>query len=299
MIAALLGVGVGLGLLITWVGVRPRPEPLAVALARLDPAPTTPAPVTSPGVQETWDVQLGRAALRSVTALRRAVDRSRSDLRVVGRPPEEQAARTLLYGAFGLLLGPWLGLVTWLAGSMLPPLLLGVVSLIGAGIGLVTPWTSIRTDATRRRRDFLMALAAWCDLVSRCLASGRGVDQSVTTAARAGSGWAFSELRRALAGGSVRGQTPWASLEQLGVELGVEDLRELSSTIGMAGEEGAAVREAVATRARTIRERVTTETERLAEAATAQMPMPTFVVAMGFLVFLGFPALAALSRSGF
>jgi Flp pilus assembly protein TadB len=218
---------------------------------------------------------------------------------VVGRPPEEQAARTILYGAFGLMLGPWLGLVTWMAGSMLPPLLLGVVSLIGAGIGLVTPWTSIRTEATRRRRDFLMALAAWCDLVSRCLASGRGVDQSVTTAARAGSGWAFSELRRALAGGSVRGQTPWASLEQLGVELGVEDLRELSSTIGMAGEEGAAVREAVATRARTIRERVTTETERLAEAATAQMPMPTFVVAMGFLVFLGFPALAALSRSGF
>jgi Flp pilus assembly protein TadB len=144
-----------------------------------------------------------------------------------------------------------------------------------------------------------MALAAWCDLVSRCLASGRGVDQSVTTAARAGSGWAFGELRRALAGGSVRGQTPWASLEQLGVELGVEDLRELASTIGMAGEEGAAVREAVATRARTIRERVTTETERIAEAATAQMPMPTFVVAMGFLVFLGFPALAALSRSGF
>lgn len=297
MIAALLGAGLGAGLLLTWVGVRPRPEPLAVALARLDQRPRA-APARG-SQQETWDIRLGTVALHSVDALRRAVDRARRDLRIVGRRPEEQAALTVLYAAFGLFLGPWLALVTWLVGSSLPPILLGMVSLVGAGIGAVMPWTSTRTEATRRRRDFMLALAAWCDLVSRCLASGRGVDQSVTTASRAGGGWAFGELRAALSGGSVRGETPWASLNQLGDELGIEDLRELASTIGMAGEEGAAVRDAVSTRARTIRERVTAETERLAEAATAQMPMPTFVVALGFLVFLGYPALVALSRSGF
>src|SRR5262249_19099033 len=161
----------------------------------------------------------------------------------------------------GLFLGPWLGLVTWLVGAPFPPPILGAIALVGAGIGALMPWTSIRADARARRRDFLLALATWCDLVSRCLASGRGAEQSVTTAARAGSGWAFGELRAALSGGAVRGDTPWTSLDQLGAELGVEDLRELSATIGMAGEEGAAVREAVSTKARTIRDRITSDTE--------------------------------------
>jgi Flp pilus assembly protein TadB len=246
-----------------------------------------------------WDERLGAVALRRVSPLRHAVDRARRDLRTVGRTPDEQAARTVIYGTFGLFLGPWLGVVTLLAGAPFPPPVLGAVGLVGAGVGLMAPWASVRSDAKRRRRDLLVALAAWCDLVSRCLASGRGVDQSVTTAAGAGDGWAFVELRAALSAGALRGETPWDSLDQLGTELGVEDLRELASTIAMAGEEGAAVRVAVATKARTIRERITSDTERTAEAATAQMPMPTFLVALGFLVFLGYPALAALSRSGF
>ena len=297
MIAPLLGAGVGVGLLLAYLGWRPQAEPLAVALARLDHRPQAAA--ASDDEADTWDVRLGAAGLRHSGSLRTAVARARQDLRTVGRSAEEQAARTLLYGGFGLFLGPWLGMVTWLAGAAFPPVVLGTVGLLGAGLGVVAPWTSVRAEARRRRRDFLLALATWCDLVSRCLASGRGVDQSVTTAARAGSGWAFGALRGALSGGAVRGQTPWASLDQLGDELGIEDLRELSATIGMAGEEGAAVRDAVSTKARTIRDRITSDTEQAAEAATAQMPMPTFVVAMGFLVFLGFPALVALSRSGF
>jgi Flp pilus assembly protein TadB len=297
MTAAVLGAGVGVGLLLAYVGWRPRAEPLAAALARLDPRPpTTPAPGDG---TETWDVRLGTAGLRHVGILRDTAARARQDLRTVGRSAEEQAARTMLYGGFGLFLGPWLGLVTWLAGAAFPPAVLGAAGLLGAGVGVVAPWASVHTDARRRRRDFLLALATWCDLVSRCLASGRGVDQSVTTAARAGSGWAFGELRAALSGGAMRGETPWASLDLLGTELGIEDLRELSATIGLAGEEGAAVRDAVSTKARTIRDRITSDTERIAEAATAQMPMPTFMVAMGFLVFLGWPALVALSRSGF
>lgn len=299
MIAALLGVGTGVGLLLVYLGWRHRPEPLTVALARIDRPPQVPATVGRQGGPGAWDVSLGAISLRSIGVLRTAVAGARRDLRVVGRSAEEQAARTVLYGGFGLFLGPWLGVVTWLAGSALPSFFLGGISLVGAGFGVVVPWASMQSEAARRRRDFELALAAWCDLVSRCLASGRGVDQSVTTAARAGEGWAFGELRRALSGGAVRGQTPWASLDELGTELGLSDLHELAATIGMAGEEGAAVREAVATRARTIRERITADTERIAETATAQMPLPTSVVAFGFLVFLGYPALVALSRSGF
>ena len=93
------------------------------------------------------------------------------------------------------------------------------------------------------------------------LAAGRGVEQAMETASRAGQGWAFAELRGALHAGYVRGEPPWVALERLGDELGVGDLTELASTVALAGEEGAAVRTTVAAKARTIRERMSADSE--------------------------------------
>jgi len=296
MTALVLGMLFGGGLCLVYVGWRPRPEPLELALARFDQHPAVGGndpPVAS------WDVRLGARMLRLLPPLARAVHKTTNDLRIAGRSPEEQAARTAVYGVFGLFLGPWYSLVVELAGAGSLPVIAGTLSLAGCGFGVVAPWASIRSMAARRRRDFLLALAAWCDMVAMGLAAGRGIEQAVTTAAGGGEGWAFGQLRGALSAGHVRGLTPWASLEALGEELGIGDLRELASTITMAGEDGAAIRTAVATKAHTIRERVTSETERAAERATAEMGMPTFAVAFGFLVFLGYPALVALSQSGF
>jgi Flp pilus assembly protein TadB len=236
--------------------------------------------------------------MRRIWPLVAAVDRVRGDLRLIGRSPEEQVARTVLLCAFGLFLGPWLGLFAWVSGTVPPPALLGAISLIGGMCGALQPWTSLRAIASRRRRDLLLALAAWCDLLAMSLAAGRGIEQAVTTAALAGDGWAFGELRGALSAGHVRSETPWATLDQLGSNLGIGDLRELAATIAMAGEDGAAVRDAVTTKARTLRERISADIERDAERATAEMGMPTVTVAFGFLIFLGYPAVLALSNIG-
>jgi hypothetical protein len=68
----------------------------------------------------------------------------------------------------------------------------------------------------------------------------------------------------------------------------------LASLIAMAGEEGAAVRQTVAAKARTIRERITADTELAAGAMTEIMSLPNVVLVMGFLVFLGYPALVVM-----
>jgi hypothetical protein len=95
----------------------------------------------------------------------------------------------------------------------------------------------------------------------------------------------------------VRGETPWESLGRLGAELGTPDLTQLASTIAMAGEDGAAVRETISTKARTISNRIGADAEQATQRATAQMGLPAVAIAAGFLVFLMYPALSALGSA--
>ncbi|MGE0139368.1 MAG: type II secretion system F family protein [Ilumatobacteraceae bacterium] len=126
------------------------------------------------------------------------------------------------------------------------------------------------------------------------LASGRGIDASIQTAAAAGDGWPFAELNAALRAGYVRGWTPWQSLQQLADDCDLTDLAELAAALSLAGGEGAAVRDTVASKARSIRERLTSAAERDAASVTERMAIPATFLLFGFVIFIGFPALYVL-----
>lgn len=288
--AALAGALCGFGVWVAGTGLRPRPEPLAAALARFEPRPG------EPDRQEamSWDNRLGALALRHVPALGRVIERARADLRIAGRRAEDYAGETAVYTLFGLLLGPWLGAVVWIAGGDLPVSLSGGLSLAAAAAGAVLPWIMLRERARARRASFLHALIAYCHVAAMTLAAGRGVEQAMTTAAAAGQGWAFTELRAALHAGHARGDPPWESLRRLGAELEIPDLSQLASTVAMAGEDGAAVRETIAAKARTVGNRISADAEQATQRATTQMGLPAVAIAGGFLVFLMYPALSAL-----
>lgn len=294
----LAGVLLGTGVWLAWSGLRPAPEPLGAALARVDRRPTELGPsVPERGLDER-DIRLGRFLLRRLPPLAHAVDRTGANLRLLGRPAEEQALRVGLYVLLALVLGPWFAFVMWAVGFDVPGYVSGFVTLGGAAWGMVAPFAALHSEARARRQAFAHALSAWCDVVVMSLAAGRGVEQAMETAAAAGRGWAFAELRGALHAGYVRGEPPWVALGRLGSELGIPDLTELSSTIAMAGEEGAAVRLTVAAKARTIRERITADTELAAATVTERMSLPSILLVMGFLVFLGYPAVHAMFRLG-
>jgi Flp pilus assembly protein TadB len=292
-VAIVAGLILGAGLWTAWTGLRPTPEPLAVALERFDRRPAV-ARRTSEDASEDRDLRLGSFLLTAFPPLARAVERHRADLRIVGRTPEEQAARVGAFMLFPFLLGPWLAFVGWITGISLPPILPGLVCLGGAGLGVVLPFLVLKAEADERRKSFAYALSGWCDVVVMNLASGRGVEQSMETAAAAGNGWPFAELRGALRAGYVRGEPPWEALAVLGEQLRINDLDELASTVAMAGEEGAAVRESVAAKAQTIRQRITADNESEAAAKTERMTLPSVLLAVGFLVFLAYPAMAAI-----
>jgi Flp pilus assembly protein TadB len=130
------------------------------------------------------------------------------------------------------------------------------------------------------------------------LSAGQESHGALFEAAAAGAGPAFDEINNALQTGLLAGHSPAESLRQLGHDLGIEDLVDLGSTIGLAETEGAPVSETIAAKARSIRERLIGDIERAAASATEGMTIPGAMLMIGFLWLISFPSLFLIFQQG-
>ncbi|GAA5121012.1 type II secretion system F family protein [Haloechinothrix salitolerans] len=289
--AVVLGAGIGLGLwaLLIWL-LPPRPS-LASALAAVRTAPQSRPTITtvdSGGPAARW----GRPAVRPLRTLGLPTERQMRDLRIVGRSSDTLLAEKAVLAVVGLLL-PGLSQAGLLAaGVVLPwqaPVVVGIACAIG---GFFLPDLDVRQQAARKRATFRHALGAYLNLARVSLAGGVGVDGALNDAASLGQGWAFAHLRHALTTARLTRTTPWDTLRQLGAELDISELVELSSSMALAGTEGAKVRTSLAHKAAAMRTRELTAAEGEARAATERMALPVICLAAGFLVFIGYPAIS-------
>ena len=92
-------------------------------------------------------------------------------------------------------------------------------------------------------------------------------------------------------GGEGRGATPWDALAGLGEELGVAELVELATTVQLAGTEGARIRQALTARGASLRRHKQAEAESAANAMTERLFFPGALLLLGFLLFIGYPAI--------
>ena len=127
----------------------------------------------------------------------------------------------------------------------------------------------------RRRADARHALSAFLDLATIALAGGAGIDQALADAAADGDGWAFTQIRRALAAAAAARTPPWQALAALGAEIGVTDLAELAASVQLAGTEGAKIRDSLTAKAAALRARQLAEAEARAASATERMSLPS------------------------
>jgi tight adherence protein C len=127
---------------------------------------------------------------------------------------------------------------------------------------------------------------------------GGGIETALVAATDAGDGWAFTELRHALHRAQRINQPLWAAFDDLGTKLGIGELRDLASSIGLAGAQGARIRASLAVKADTLRAHQIAHTEAAAEATTERMNLPTAVLLLGFLLFIVFPAVTAITATG-
>ena len=293
MITALvIGAGFGLGIwaLLVWVA-PPRPG-LGSLLRQLDSVPER-SPIT-PHERPGWAAALGKPFVGLLTTLGLPSPRLRKDLAITGRPVQTHLADKAALALAGLLLPTLVSVAHALLGIQLAWEVSLLASLLTGFIGFLLPDMAVRRDAARRRADFRLALSAYLNLIRVTLAGGAGVEGALTDAAAVGRGRSFNQIRRALTIAKVTRVTPWATLRALGDELDVRELAELSSSVSLAGTEGARVRASLQAKASALRTRELTDAEGDAQAATERMSMPVIVLFIGFLLFIGYPAVAAV-----
>lgn len=291
------GAGVGLGVFLAVRAILPRPVPLRRALTDLERprrSLTQPEPVIV-GLAD----RIGQATLTLLESTGLVdLGRLQHRLRALGKPIEVHAYQKLLGGIAGAAI-PVVFSLTLAAGGI--TLSRGWVAALAVGFGIggfVWPDLGLSEGIERRRRDFRHSLSAYLDLVTIILAGGGGLETALQTAADLGDGWAFSEIRTALRKARLTNRTPWDVFDELGQELGVDELRELAAAAHLAGDQGARIRASLAAKADSMRAGQTAAIEAQAEAATEKMLLPVMTLVVGMILFIGFGVVQAISTPG-
>lgn len=211
-------------------------------------------------------------------------------LAVCDQEPEVFVSRLfVLAGACAL--GP---VVAWFVLSVLGlalPLLPAVAAACaGPPIGVTLAVVALFARARERRRHVRVVLGSFVDLVVLGLAGGVGIDGALHAAAQVTPDWAARRMAKALRTARDGGTPPWDALAVLGNDLGVPDLVELSTMVQLAGTEGARIRQALVARGTSLRRHEQAEAESAANAMTERLFLPGALLLLGFLVFIGYPA---------
>jgi len=292
----LAGAGIGLGLFLSLRAVWSPPVPLDRALAQLSRPP--PRTLGTPTAERMRD-RLGSAAVRFLEATG-LVDLGdlQVRLRTLEKPLEAHAYEKLLASLVGFILPILFAVVMSAAGVSISPAVIAVAA-VGTGLaGFIYPDLGLTERIERRRRDFRHSLSAYLDLVTVILAGGGGLETALQTAADLGDGWAFDEIRGALRRARLTNRTPWDVFDELGSDLGIDELQELAASAHLAGDQGARIRDSLAAKADTMRANQTAALEAQAEAATERMLLPVVTLVVGMILFIGFGVVQAISTPG-
>ena len=303
-IAVLLGGGVGFGFVMVMRALESRPVPLADIVATLerpglnlvDLAKTDPADYQ---VMTSWQRRLGRFGIRLIESLG-FIDGGvlKEQLRVLDKSIERHAYEKVFGAVVGFMLPVVMMLVIALAGVTVSPLLGLAAAIVFAAGGFFYPDLPLTEKVEKRRQAFRHAFSSYLDLVTIILAGGGGIESALEGAAEAGDGWSFAELRSALRRARLTRRTPWEMFDELGAELGIEELQELSSSVALAGGQGAKVKLSLIAKADAMRAAQAAQLEVAAEVQTEKMIVPVVVLIIGLVLFIGYGAVDAISSPG-
>ncbi|MFI7025151.1 type II secretion system F family protein [Micromonospora sp. NPDC049900] len=281
-ISAVLGAGFGFAIFLAVHELRPASPALGPALARLQP-PTDVAAIPA-----------GRSKAISDLAVRMQRIIPATDLRLLGRSPEEFVTSLIVAGLLGLAV---------------PSVMVGLLALTGRGVGTPIPvvavvgfaallilivYRDVRHKAVIARRECRRAVCTFIDLVALQRAAGRGTEESLTRAASKGNGWVFARIRQTLLRAELSVSAPWDGLKNLGTDLGVPELGDLGDIMQAAGVTGAQVYRTLRARATSLRAQIRTDELARAELRTSQLEIPGALLLVVLMLLALYPFAARL-----
>jgi Flp pilus assembly protein TadB len=303
--ALLAGAACGLGLLLL-ISALTRPEPgVDVLVARIDAGrrsmrPLTQSQVPQDRVSRTFGhvrSTLGDRLEAEVVARGWQLGRTRQDLSILSRSLGQLLATKVLLALGALLWIPALWLAARNVGAPINGSIPAVLSLLAAAIAFVLPDLVLRSEAADRRKDFRHVVGAFLDLVAMNLAGGRGLPEALLAASSVGDHWAMARIRQSLANARLVGQTPWEGLGQLGVETGVDELRDMAGALVLSADDGAKIRVSLSARAASLRRKELADVEGDAGENSQSMLVAQMLICASFLVFLAYPAVVRIMNS--
>jgi len=292
------GAGVGFGLFLIGRALFPPPVALHIALADLR-RPRRAIPDLGHLSQGRVTERAGMVVVRILEATGLVdVGRLRRRLRTLDKTIEAHVYEKLVTGAAGLGIPVVFTVVAAVGGVNISAGWTVALAVVFGLAGFMYPDLGLTERIERRRRDFRHCLSAYLDLVTIILAGGGGLETALHTAADLGDGWAFTEIRSALRRARLTNRTPWDVFDELGEELGVDELRELAAAAHLAGDQGARIRASLAAKADSMRSSQTAAIEAQAESATEKMLLPVVTLVVGMILFIGFGVVEAISTPG-
>lgn len=296
------GALVGAGLWLLVVALR-RPQPgVAALIARIDAGKRSMSTSVVTGAERASIGPVGRSALDrlrdrfDVLVAERGwqLGRQRADLALLNRSPGWLLGSKTVAGVGLMVLAPFCWGMLQVMGVPVPGEIPLVLALALGALGFFLPDLMLRGEAARRRREFRRTVGIFLDLVAMNLAGGRGLPEALLAAATVSNHWSMIRIKQALANARLFGLTPWQSLGQLGDELGIDELRDLSGALSLAADDGAKIRASLTARAATLRRKELADVEGEAGERSQSMLVAQLLLCTAFLVFLGYPAVATL-----
>lgn len=219
----------------------------------------------------------------------------RQDLALTGRTYEQALGRKVTLAGAGLIIGLLGSAVIGWAGDI--PIPVGapfVLAAVFAAVMFFLPDLEARGEAAKRRAQFRHALSAYLDLVALEMAGSAAPAEALPSAARILTGWPIALIRDTLYRATRAGRSQWTALADLGQRIGVGELRDLGQLIALVSHDGAQVRSTLTARAQTMRRHELADLQGKAGKDDQSMRIAQILIGLGFIAFLGYPAVVAV-----
>lgn len=243
--------------------------------------------IVEPGTAPNWG-RLGAP----VAARLRSRPSIAADLRLAGRTADVHAVHltaAALAALFGLPLVFAVAQAVGLASIGVPfPVLVAIVGAAGAPVAV---HASMRANAAKERSDLRFQLSAYLDVVTMLLAGNVGNEGALRQAAQVGDGRLFVELRKRITIAETANRSLVAALAQLGEELDLVELQQISASASLAGSAGAPVARTLAAKCATLRSALSAEQEAEARVRTGKITVPLVGMSLLIMACVIYPAL--------
>lgn len=291
-----VGAGVlgGLGLLLVIRELVPSLPRLGSALDRLSGEDQVgPVVLSDDGdltrVQRYTQVFGAWAQRRMPASVLRPLAPTAADLDLIGKTATEHYGEKALGAVIALVAVPFLGLCAGVAGLGLPVSVPFGASLVFALAAWFLPDLDARSRSRRARQEFARAVSTYLELIAIERISGAGATQATFAAAEVARSWPFRRIAEALERGRWEGRPPWASLRELGTELGVDELGEVASIVELAGTQGSSIHDQLQSKAAAMRDSQLDIEQQIAHDASVRMTVPGTLTVFVYFLMLIYP----------